>query len=199
MKIVGVDVGRVIGVAVLNMDGSRRPQLERACSRRVADLREPAQLRSAVAWVARAAAGADVVVMEAPLPGRHVSLVEAAELRGAILARLAATTRPIVRLAPATVKLLAAGHGHATKTQVAQALRARCGWTTANEHEADAAAMALAYAHRVGGILPPPPPLPVRRRRGGVVLSRDGAVAVLPLRQPPVVAVPVRLSRSEAP
>lgn len=87
------------------------------------------------------------VVLERAFVARNVqSAFRLGEVRGAVLAAVAASAVPVHEYAPAAVKLAAVGHGRADKTTVVRGMTARLGLrATPAEDAADALALAVCY------------------------------------------------------
>jgi crossover junction endodeoxyribonuclease RuvC len=87
-----------------------------------------------------------VVVLERAFVARNVqSAFRIGEVRGAVLAAIAAAGVAVEEYAPASVKLAAVGHGAADKDAVGRGVTLRLG--LARRPSSDAAAVALALCH----------------------------------------------------
>jgi crossover junction endodeoxyribonuclease RuvC len=154
LLIVGLDPGsRHTGWAVLAVAGSRLRSVEQGCwspppklalAPRLAHLTE--NLRAVLARFEVA-----IAVVEAPYHGLNSrSLIVLAEARGALLAEIARHGVEVVEYSPAEVKVAVAGHGRASKEQVARMVKLQLGVDTEllRADTTDALAVAICGARR---------------------------------------------------
>jgi crossover junction endodeoxyribonuclease RuvC len=169
LRALGIDPGsRVTGWGVVERRGTRLVHLGSGTI--VLDPRRPLPVRLARlhaeclalvdAWTPA------MVVLERAFVARNVqSAFRLGEVRGAVLAAVAARGTGLEEYAPASVKLAAVGHGRADKTDVGHGIAARLGLATPPSADAaDALALALChlqhapFAARVAAALRTAPP-----------------------------------------
>jgi crossover junction endodeoxyribonuclease RuvC len=171
-RILGIDPGtRNVGFGVIDCAGSALRYVAGGCINTTGDeiAGRLVQIHSAIQEAIRRY-GPSVAVIETVFAGENRrTAIAIGEGRGVAILSAAEFGLPVVGLEPALVKRAVTGSGRAGKEQVQEMVRVLLGLRErpATDHEADALALAITYAHRFRAGRPQGLPLQKRRKKGG--------------------------------
>ena len=150
MKVLGIDPGTAAcGYGIVHEKDGRLRATAHGCWRTRAGQRQDLRLKTIFDGVAGliAAHAPDAVALEESYVGADARIaLSVGQARGAVLVACASAGVAAAEYAPAHVKQAVCGYGRAEKKQVQRMVKLVLGIDVANQHAADALAVAICHA-----------------------------------------------------
>jgi crossover junction endodeoxyribonuclease RuvC len=150
VKVLGIDPGTAAcGYGIVQQNDGRLRATAHGCWRTRAGQRLDLRLKTIFDGVAGliAAHAPDAVAMEESYVGADARIaLSVGQARGAVLVACASAGVAAAEYAPAHVKQAVCGYGRAEKAQVQRMVKLMLGIDVANDHAADALAVAICHA-----------------------------------------------------